>query len=58
MVKKSCRVYHSQQYVGALWAGCPFTRREENLFTELSGHVANMPALLMGNCTLEDDDIS
>lgn len=29
-------------------------RREEDLSTELSGHIANIPFLLIGNCTLED----
>lgn len=44
--------------MGALWANCPFTRREEDLSSELSGHTANVPFLLMGNCTLEDNNLN
>lgn len=56
--KKSCQVYLSQQCVSARWAGCPFTRSEGDLCAELSGHMAKMPFLLIGNRALEDDDVS
>lgn len=52
------QVYLSQQYMGAWWAGCPFTRKEEDRYGELSGHMAKMPFLLTGNCPLEDNDVS
>ena len=35
-----------------------FTRREGKLSTEVSGHVANTPFLLIGSCTLDEDNIS